>query len=200
MFLFAADLDSDLDLFAANGHVQPMIESVTDNIDFKQPPHLFENLGDGTFDDIVPKIGGDLAVPVAGRGASFGDVDNDGDIDILVAENNGPAYLFINESDRSGSFLRVNLRGKQSNYDGIDAEVTVTAGDARITRRVRTGGSFMSNSEKTVTFGVPVARIDSLVVRWPSGQIDRYAGIDSDQTVTLTEGDTSAIDNATRSR
>ncbi len=187
LFLFDVDLDGDLDLFAANGHVQPSIESVTDNVKYRQPSHLFENLGDGTFTDRAPEVGTPLTKPIVGRGAAFGDYDNDGDQDILVTENGGPVHLWENKA--TGRFLRVNLIGTTSNRDGIDANVTAVLNGTRIGRRVRTGSSFLSNSEKTITLGLSDAEIvDSLIVEWPSGIVDRHGAIMAGQTVNLTEG------------
>ena len=177
LFLFDADLDGWLDLFAANGHVQPDIEKVRDNEFYRQPAHLFLNQHDGTFADAAPALGAPLMHRLVARGAAYGDYDRDGDLDILLTENDGPAHLWRNDVADARS-LRVHLTGTASNRDGLGAEVEVVAGGPRQYRTVRTGSSYLSQSEIPVTFGLGAAqRADSLIVRWPSGQVSRFANV-----------------------
>ncbi len=187
LFLFDVDLDGDLDLFTANGHVQPHIERVKDNVKFRQPPHLFLNAGDGTFTDAAPTLGGALSEALVGRGAAYADYDDDGDLDILVTENNGPAHLWRN--DLSGAnYLRVAVAGRQSNWSGLGTRVVAFVAGQRQERRIRTGSSFLSQSEKVATFGLGRAtQVDSLFIFWPSGQVDRLAGLAANQTLRLVE-------------
>ncbi len=190
LVLFDADLDGDLDLYAANGHVQPYIEQVKDNVTFRQPSHLFLNLGDGTFEDAAPRVGGALADSLVGRGAAYADFDNDGDLDLLVTENAGPAHLLRNDLNEGVHYLRVEVQGRQSNRDGIGTRLVAVVGTQRQVRRIRTGSSFLSQSEKVATFGLKGAdRVDSLLVYWPGGLVDRFADVAADQTVVLVEGE-----------
>jgi hypothetical protein len=198
LFLFDFDLDGDLDLFAANGHVQEDIEITQDGIFYREPPHLFVNNGDGFFTDEAPNIGGVFAQPIVGRGAGYADYDRDGDIDILVTENGGPVHLWRNELNpalRGNHFLRVHVEGRQSNRDGIGARLVAIADTLRIERRIRSGASFLASLEKTATFGLgAAAQMDSLLVYWPSGRIDRFAEIKADREVLLVEGSTELVD------
>ncbi len=189
VFLFDVDLDGDLDLFAANGHVQPHIEHVKDNIKFREPPHLFLNDGHGTFTDVAPEIGGVLAEPMVARAAAYADIDGDGDLDVLVTENAGPAHLWRNDLDGARRFVRVDVEGRASNRDGLDARLELVAGARRQVRRVRTGGGFLAAFEKPVTFGLgDAARADTLLIRWPSGHIDLLAGIEAGRRLRIVEG------------
>ena len=188
LFLLDVDLDGDLDLFAANGHVQPEIESTQEGVSYAEPPHLFLNQGDGTFEDVAPAIGGPLTEPIVARGAAYADYDRDGDLDILITENNGPAHLWRNDlTDKH--FLRVSTAGQTSNRDGIGTRIVVKAGGRPMERRVRTGGSYLAHSEQTATFGLgSQERADSLLVYWPSGQVDHFADVEANQHVRVVEG------------
>lgn len=188
LFLFDATLDGHLDLFVANGHVQRRIEDFRDGVTYRQPPQLFLNQdGTGTFEEYDP-ADGVLTTPLVARGAAYGDVNQDGKIDVLVTENGGAAHLWRNDSD-TGHFLRVGLRGTESNRDGIGARVVAVAGAHRMERYVRAGSSYLSQNETVVTFGLARAsRVDSLSVYWPSGQVDRFGEIEADQTVRIVEG------------
>lgn len=189
LFLFDVDLDGDLDLFTANGHVQPEIDETQEGISYKQPPHLFINDGDGQFVDMREQAGAPLQQPLVARGAAYGDYDRDGDLDILVTENRGGVHLWRNELSEGGHFLRVHIEGREGNRDGLGTQITAYADGLRIERRVRTGSSFMSQFEKTVTFGVgDRAHVDSLVVRWPSGRINRFSDVAANREYSLVEG------------
>lgn len=190
LFLFDVDYDLDLDLFAANGHVQADVGEVREGVTYRQPPQLFLNDGNGRFEEVTAGWGGILSEPIVGRGAAYADYDRDGDLDVLLTENGGPAHLWRNDM-QEGQFLRVQLEGRQSNRDGLGSRVIISAAGKRQERRVRTGSSYLSRSETTVTFGLGAAeRVDSLEVRWPSGQIDRFQDIDANQLLLVTEGET----------
>ncbi len=189
VFLFDVDLDGDLDLFAANGHVQPHVERVTDNITFRQPPHLFVNDGTGHFRDVAPEVGGVLARPLVARAAATADIDGDGDPDVLVTENDGPAHLWRNDLAGAPHWLRVTLEGRQSNRSGLGARVELLAGGARQVRYVRRNGGFLSTFDPALTFGLgTAAQVDSLLVRWPSGHVDRLGPLPPDRAVHVVEG------------
>ena len=197
LFLADFDLDTDLDLFAANGHVQPEIETVQDNVGYEEKPHLFLNRGDGTFEDAAPALGGVFAEEFVARGAAAADYDRDGDMDVLMVENGGAAHLWRNNLLENGAasvadnpvFLRVMLEGSDSNREGLSSSVEVVLGGFRMERRVRTGSSYLSQNELPVTFGLgerPAA--DSLIVRWPSGAVDRFADVEGNRQYRVVEG------------
>ena len=188
LFLFDVTLNGHLDLFVANGHVQRRIEDFRDGVTYRQAPQLFLNqAGTGTFEEYEP-ADGVFTTPLVARGAAYGDVNQDGKIDVLVTENGGSAHLWRNNSD-TGRFLRVGLRGTESNRDGVGARVVAVADTHRMQRYVRAGSSYMSQNEKVVTFGLGQAsRVDSLSVYWPSGRVDRFGEIEANRTVRIVEG------------
>lgn len=188
LFLFDADLDGDLDLFAANGHLQPEIEVTQEGIGYRQAPHLFANRGDGTFEDISPQIGGVLQNPMVARGSAYGDYDQDGDLDVLITENGSGVHLWRNDVQHA-NYLRVQVQGQESNRDAIGTRLTAVIGEQRIVHRIRTGSSYLSQTEKTATFGLGDAtEVDSLLILWPSGQTDSFSNVTANQDVVIEEG------------
>jgi hypothetical protein len=189
LMLLDIDLDGDLDLFAANGHVVHEIERTQDGVKFRQPPHLFLNDGKGYFGDAAPEIGGVLAAPLVARGAACADYDRDGDLDILVTENGGPVHLWRNESAGAGKhYLRVTVEGDTSNRNGYGVQLIAVVGERRMYRRIRSGSSFLSHSEAAATFGLgAAAEVDTLVVQWPAGKVDRLTSIKADREIKLFE-------------
>ncbi len=179
------DLDGDLDLFVANGHVQR--EELPDGTPAAQPPHLFVNDGQGEFVDIVPAAGSDLARPMVARGVAHADYDRDGDVDLLVTDNRGPVRLLRNEAESSTS-LRVHLRGVESNREGIGAELVLRAAEASAYRTMTTCGSYLSSSEPVATFGTNGRTSLALEVRWPNGAVDRLSDLPTDADVLVEEG------------
>jgi hypothetical protein len=189
LFLFDFDLDGDLDLFTANGHVQEDIEITQDGITYREPPHLFVNNGHGLFTDEAPNLGGVLAKPIVGRGAAYADYDRDGDLDILVTENGGPVHLWRNDLNNGHHFLRLHVQGRKGNRDGVGTRVVAFVDSLRLERRIRTGSSFLANSEKIASFGLGQAtQVDSLLVYWLNGGVDRFANVKADREVLLIEG------------
>lgn len=186
VLLFDADLDTDLDLYVANGHVylDPL-----DGSAYRQPPHLFINQGNGTFKDMADTIGGVLTQPMLARGVASADYDRDGDVDLLVTENSGPVHLLRNDSQR-GRVVRVRLSQPAHNPDALGAHVwAVVQGAEPQQRRVRTGSGYLSQSEQVLTFGLGTAtHIDSLVVQWPDGQVDRFEGLPAEHEIHLRKG------------
>jgi hypothetical protein len=185
--LVDVDLDTDLDLLLANGNVIEQIAFLQEGITFRQPPQLFLNRGDGTF-GAVREPRGPLADSMLARALAVGDVDRDGDRDVLITENNGPAHLWYNNStDRH--FLRIRLQGTESNRDGLGARLRATVDGLTMERRVRAGSSYLSQSEKTVTFGLGRQRnVSRLEVTWPSGQVESFEQVTPNQEVLLVEG------------
>jgi hypothetical protein len=156
------------------------------------PPHLFRNLGKGRFEEVTNSMGPTFIAPRVGRGAAYADVNNTGRLDLLLATNGGPTYLFRNEP-RAGSTanrsVRLKLVGTKSNRDGIGAVVRLSTGGDTQTQMLRSGSSYLSSSELILTFGLAQHdKADAIEIRWPSGQVDRFGSIAAGQTVTITEG------------
>ena len=188
-FFVDIDLDGWLDIFAANGHVADDIARVQPTLTYAQPPHLFRNLGGKKFEELSARVGAGFSKPVVARGAAYGDFDNDGDPDLLVMANNGPARLLRNDGGKNHR-LRVTLAGTSSNRDAIGSTVRVLRDQgAPLSRMVKTGSSYLSQSELPLTFGLgALTRVTGIEVTWPNGKTERIAGLDADQAVTIQEG------------
>jgi hypothetical protein len=191
-FFFDYDLDGLPDILAINGHVSDDISVVQPNVKYAQPPHLFRNLGKNKFDEVTTTVGSSLSKAMVGRGAAYADFDNDGDLDLLVTANNGPARLLRNDRGNQNDMLRVKTMGTRSNRDGIGAKVTVmTRNGTRLSAMVKTGSSYLSQSELPLTFGLgkpEAGKTVSLEVVWPSGQEDSITNVKANQFVTVREG------------
>jgi hypothetical protein len=187
-FFFDYDLDGWQDIFVANGHIEPEIERIQKRVTYAQSPHLFHNQGNGKFVETTQSVGPDLSVPRVGRSAAYADIDNDGDLDILMTTNGGPALLFRNEGATNHS-LRIRLEGTRSNRDGIGTVVTMTAGSEKQSLMLRSGSGYLSASELVLTFGLGQRQqADEIELRWPSGQVDHLSKIAAGQTITVREG------------
>jgi hypothetical protein len=189
-FFFDYDLDGLPDIFAANGHVADDITSVQPKVKYAQPPHVFRNLGGRKFEDVGAKLGMALQKAIVGRGAAYADIDNDGDLDVLVTSNNGPATLLRNDGGNKNGWLRVRTVGGPSNRDGIGAKVTLTLdGGAKAWGVVHTGSSFASQSELPLTFGLGSGKkVAKVEVVWPSGKVDTLSAVAANQMITVQEG------------
>jgi hypothetical protein len=187
-FFFDFDLDGRLDIFAATGHVADDIGAVQPRVTYAQKPHLFRSLGNARFEDVAPRSGVALQKPMVARGAAYLDYDLDGDLDLVVTTNNGPAYLLRNDGGNRNNALRVKTVGTRSNRDGIGAQATVTpAGSTKRSATVKTGSSYCSESELPLTFGLGTAAKADLEVLWPSGRVDRVPGVAANTMVTVQE-------------
>ena len=189
-FFFDYDLDGLPDIFAANGHVADDINTVQPKITYAQPAHLFRNAGKRRFEEVTAKSGTALQQRVVARGAAYADIDNDGDLDLLVTTNNGPARLLRNDGGNRSKMLRMKLIGSTSNRDAIGTKVKITAADGSILRgMVKTGSSYCSQSELTLTFGLgSAAAVKAIEVTWPNGKVETLSGADASQTITVQEG------------
>jgi hypothetical protein len=204
-FFFDYDLDGWPDIFIANGHIEDAIERVQPRVKYAEPPHLFRNLGAGKFTEITDSLGRAFASPRVARGAAYGDINNDGALDVLLSTNGGPAALFKNTGATNHS-LRIKLIGTKSNRDGVGASVrvryggtgpVVVSGGTEVpvgaeteSKTLTSGGSYLSSSELILTFGLGThARADEIIVRWPSGQgDDTIRNVPADQIITIKEG------------
>jgi hypothetical protein len=188
-FFFDYDLDGWPDIFVANGHIESDIEKIQKRIKYRQPPHLFRNLGSGKFTEVTADMGAALGIPRVARGAAYADIDNDGDLDLLITTNAGPAVLLRNDGGNSNHALRIKLQGVQSNRDGIGAVVRIEYAGEHQWQVMRSGSSYLSQSELVLTFGLgSKTNVSQIEVQWPSGQTDKLLDIAADQTITLKEG------------
>jgi len=188
LFLFDVDLDTDLDLFVGNGHVYPLRTKDQEGITYRQASQLFTNDGSGVFANANQMVAGVFNNKMVVRGAAVGDYDRDGDLDILLTENNGPVHLWRNDIEEK-SFLRVMLEGKTSNKDALGARVVVAVDGHKMDRIIRTGSSYLSQSELTASFGLGYHTVvDSLFIFWPSGKRNTFIKIKNNREIFIKEG------------
>jgi enediyne biosynthesis protein E4 len=186
-FFFDADLDGNLDLLVVNGHIDDVMQRGNET-PYAQQPHLFLNEGNGRLRDVADEIGGGFANPKIARGAAYGDIDNDGDLDVLITTNQGPAVLYRNDQLSANRSLRLRLSGTKSNRSGIGASVKVFYDGRRASRMVKSGSSYLSQSELPLTFGT--GRHDTvqrIVVEWPSGRVEEFKNVRSGRSYVVTE-------------
>ena len=177
-FFFDADLDGHLDLLAVNGHIDDTVRAIRRDVEYAQRPHLFLNNGKGDFRDIAAQAGDAFAAPKVARGAAFADFDRDGDLDALITTNNGPAYLYRNDNSTGNRWIRFRLTGTKSNRDAIGAVVRIEAPGLTRVAMVKSGSSYLSQSELPLTFGLGRRdRVDRVEVRWPSGRVDEHRNL-----------------------
>ncbi len=188
-FFFDYDNDGRLDIFTANGHLDEQINNVQPTVTYAQAPLLYRNLGRGAgFEMTNARVGEDLSRPIVARGAAYADYDRDGDLDIAVTTNNGPAHLFRNDGGNANSYLRVKLIGAESNRSAFGARVSLRSASGEQSRTVRSGGSYCSQSESTLTFGVGQdVNVDSLVIDWPSGRRQKFDALEVNQSLVIQE-------------
>jgi hypothetical protein len=178
-FFFDFDLDGRLDIFVANGHVADEINRVQPSVTYAQSPHLFRGIGEGRFEVYDGRVGADLPRPRVARGAAYADYDGDGDLDIALSVNGGPAILLRNDGGNANGWVRLKLRGGAANRDGIGALVRLTSGGRTASRVVRSASSYASQSEMVLTFGLGGASggtpstVD-VEVTWPGGKRQRF--------------------------
>jgi hypothetical protein len=188
VFFFDYDLDGYPDVFAANGHIDEEIGRVQPKIQYKEAPLLFRNVGKGRFENVSATVGPELMRPVVARGAAFADIDHDGDLDLLVSTNNGPAYLYRNDGGNQNHWFCARLIGCKSNRDGIGALVHVESASGKQTQTVHSGSSYCSQSDLALTFGLGKdTSINAIEVIWPSGAKQRFNNVPANQFVTINE-------------
>jgi len=188
VFYFDYDLDGWPDIFSANGHIEDEIERVQPKVRFKQPPLMFRNLGKGRFEPVTEKLGADFKRPILARGAAYGDYDRDGDLDVLISTNGGPALLYRNDGGNKNNWLCVRTVGGRSNRNGIGAVVRIKNGQSSQWHMVRSGSSYCSQSDLALTFGLGrQARVDLLEIEWPSGARQSFKNVSANQMLTIAE-------------
>lgn len=186
-FFFDYDLDGYPDIFAANGHLEPDIHKFSPNLQYAQSPLLFHNVG-GKFQNATASAGADFTHPIVGRGAAYADFDHDGDLDILVNTNNGPAVLLRNDGGNRNHWIAVKLIGRKSNRSGLDSIVRIQSASGKQWQVVHSGSSYCSQSDLTLTFGLKQdSSVSRISVEWPSGKVQDFANIAPNRIVTIDE-------------
>jgi len=199
-FFFDYDLDGRLDLLVANGHIEPSISHVETSVSYAEAPHLFHNEGHGQFRDVAAFVGSSFATPKVSRGAAYGDFDNDGDFDVLITTNNGPTHLYRNDGGSNRS-IRFQTVGTKSNREGIGTNVRIWTPDGVRWLTVKGGSSYLSQSDRRVTFGLgQYQSIDKVVFEWPSGLKQELGKLPADRAYVVEEGKGIVADAAMEKR
>jgi enediyne biosynthesis protein E4 len=190
VFFFDFDLDGHLDIFAVNGHIEESIGSVQPKVQYKEPPLMFRNTGNGNYEHTSGSLGPAFQVAQVGRGAAHADYDRDGDLDVLITNNHGPARLLRNDGGNRHKWISVKAVGTKSNRSALGAIVRVQSASAgKQWSTVRSGSSYASQSDLALTFGLGNdAVIQAIEVEWPSGIKDRVANVPANQFVIIEEG------------
>ncbi len=185
------DLDNDgwPDLIAANGQVYPQVDSLPSGARYRQPKNLFMNERNGTFCDAAQQAGPALQEPRVSRGLAIADLDNDGNVDVVIGDLDGAPMVLHNAGVPGAHWVSFELAGTKSNRLAIGARLTLVAGGMTQTDEVRSGGSYLSQNDLRVHFGLAGAKkIDSLEIRWPSGKIEKLGNLDPDRFYAVLEG------------
>lgn len=187
---FDYDNDGWLDLFVANGHVYPQIEGAFPGGMYRQRKLFYRNRRDGTFDEIAAQSGAALIEPRVSRGAAFGDYDEDGDVDVVVNDLDGPPMLLRNDGGaKAGHWISLRLTGTKSSRNAVGAKVTLKAGALTQVDEVRGGDSYLSHSDRRLHFGLGAAtKVDEVTIRWPSGATEKLTNLPVDRVMTIVEG------------
>jgi hypothetical protein len=187
-FFFDYDLDGYPDILTANGHIEEEIGRVQPKIKYQEPPLLFRNLGAKKFEDVSNRVGPDFTKPLVARGAVYGDFDHDGDLDVVLTANNGPAHLYRNDGGNKNKWISIRTVGTKSNRDGIGASVTIVSASGKQWNVVRSGSSYASQSDLALVFGLGQdAVVGSVEVAWPSGTKQKFSNVAANQFITIDE-------------
>ena len=186
---FDANLDGALDLVVANGHIDETVRNIREHVGYAQPPQLFLNGGKQRFRDVGGEVGESFRQPKVGRGLAVGDFDRDGDSDLLLTTNNGPAYLYRNDQLSGNKSIRFHLIGTESNRDAIGATVRIYYEGISQSRVIKSGSSYLSQSELPVTFGVGKQDvIERVTFQWPNGRTEEYKRLAAGRSYECVEG------------
>jgi hypothetical protein len=186
---FDYDNDGWSDILLVNGHLTPEIDKAGSDSQFRQPKTLFRNLRNGKFQDVTSESGAALSAIHSSRGAALADLLNDGRLSVAVNELHEPPSLLMLRTAPAGHWIGIRTMGVKSNRDGIGARVEVRAGALRQIDEVRSGGSYLSQNDLRLHFGLGDAtKIDELIVKWPSGHVDRWTNIPVDRQIVVEEG------------
>lgn len=192
IFFFDYDLDGRLDVLSANGHLDEEIAKLQKSQSYRQPAQLFWNTGaksGATFIAVTePHAGKDLFKPLVGRASAFADIDNDGDLDVVMTQVGGAPLLLRNDQQLDHNWMRVKLVGTKSNRSGLGARLVAKVGEQTIARHVHTARSYLAASEAPITFGLGKAtKVDSLEIIWPSGAKHTVTSPKVNELLTITE-------------
>jgi hypothetical protein len=188
---FDYDNDGNQDLFIANGHPDDLIDVLYPSVTYREPPLLFHNTGT-ELRNVSQESGPIFATPMASRGLALGDFNNDGAIDVLIANNNEPPVLLRNEAGAQNNWLGLCLVGKKSNIDAVGARITYQAGDLKRKRMKVGGGSYLSSHDPRVVLGLgKQTKLDWIEIQWPqpSGLSERFTGLPINRYITIIEGE-----------
>jgi hypothetical protein len=187
-----ADFSNDgwPDIFVANGNVSSMVDSLPHDLKYREPIHLYQNRRNGTFDETADAVGLNDGPLHSRRGTAFGDVNNDGNVDVVVYNEDGPPSLFLNETKNANHRVLFHLVGKKSNRAAIGARVTVTTTSLVQIDEVRAGGSYLSSNDQRLHFGLGDSAAMKLVkIEWPSGSTEELHNVAADKLYTVVEGE-----------
>jgi hypothetical protein len=187
VFFFDYDLDGRADIFAANGHIEDEIGRVQPKVSYREPPLLFHNAGKGKFENVSADVGEAFRRPMVARGAAYADFDQDGDLDVLISNNNGPACLLRNDGGNRNHWLSVRLAGTKSNRDGIGAVIRVESNAGKQWNMVRSGSSYCSQSDLAAMFGLGKDTAATVEVVWPSGTRQQFKNVAANRRITVDE-------------
>ena len=189
---FDYDNDGWLDLMVVNGHVYPQLEKAGLELTYRQRKLVYRNDRNGTFTEVATDLGSALTAPAVSRGAAFGDLDNDGDIDVVINNLDGPLTVLRNDGGNANNFLMIDLVGRKSNRSAFGARVKVTSGDLVQVDERRSGGSYLSQNDVRLHFGLEKRqKVDRVEVRWPDGAIETLTGVEANRFIIITEGERS---------
>jgi hypothetical protein len=187
-FFFDYDLDGWDDIFAGNGHIEPDINRIQPKVQYREPPLMFRNQGHGKFENISGELGPDFRRPIVARGTAYADYDHDGDLDLLISTNNGPAILLRNDGGSKNNWLSVRLVGAKCGRSALGAIVRIESALGKQWKTVHSGSSYCSQSDLALTFGLGKDRqITSLVIEWPSGTRQQFSSVSPNQFLTIDE-------------
>ena len=187
VFFFDYDLDGYPDIFTANGHIDEQIGRVQPKVSYRQTPLLFRNLGNHHFANVTASMGAGFNRPIVGRGAAYADFDHDGDLDLLISTNNGPAYLYRNDGGNRNHWLTIRLAGTKSNRDGIGSVIRLRSASGTQSFTLHSGSSYCSQSDLAATFGLGKDTSASIEIEWPSGTKQRLGNVTANQFLTIDE-------------